>query len=70
MVNETTPKPCSHGSCKCQADAEASGSEIEKFCSEFCEKSDEGSPDFSRCGCGHSQCDATKQIGNEETFQD
>lgn len=50
---------CSHLPCKCHANG--------VYCGEFC-KSVEESCDDRKCGCGHMECDATKQMGNESTF--
>lgn len=60
MPSEVVSKPCNHVACKCQT---TEGS----CCSEFC-RNVETSEDNQRCGCGHTACDTTKEIGNESTF--
>jgi hypothetical protein len=52
-------QPCQHVPCKCRAAG--------AYCDSFCEEVETSSDDL-KCGCGHMMCDATKQIGNESTF--
>lgn len=51
---------CNNVACKCNVSAE-------DFCGDFCEVVDP-SEDDRHCGCGHTACDITKQLGNEGTF--
>ena len=55
------PHQCEHMSCKCNVDT------ADEFCGIFC-KDVETSEDDMKCGCGHMRCDATKEMGNENTF--
>jgi hypothetical protein len=61
MAVEFETHQCKHVACKCNANAEG------EFCDSFCEDV-ETSEDDKKCGCGHMACDATKQMGNESTF--
>jgi hypothetical protein len=54
-------QPCQRVACKC------STTSSEGFCNSFCSDV-ETSEDDQKCGCGHMACDATKQMGNESTF--
>lgn len=51
---------CEHLGCKCSA---TDG----HYCGLFCQDV-EVSEDDLKCGCGHSQCDYTREMGNESTF--
>ncbi|HEY9756462.1 MAG TPA: hypothetical protein V6C97_14945 [Oculatellaceae cyanobacterium] len=50
---------CKSMGCKCVVS--------DQYCNEFCAQV-ESSAESARCGCGHSACDLTKQIGNQSTF--
>ncbi|MBU6452719.1 MAG: hypothetical protein KGS72_13115 [Cyanobacteria bacterium REEB67] len=39
----------------------------EEYCNRFCQEV-EGPEDFHKCGCGHSHCDSTVQLGNDATL--
>lgn len=52
--------PCTNVPCQCNV----SGSD---FCADFCQLVDP-SEDDRHCGCGHTACDITKELGNEGTF--
>lgn len=49
---------CKSTACKCHIPSN------DDYCNEFCRRV-ESSEEVGRCGCGHSDCDVTKQIGNE-----
>src|SRR5581483_9830328 len=53
---------CVHVACKCNIDGNQS------YCSPFC-KDVETSEDDNRCGCGHTDCDTTPELGNVATFE-
>ncbi len=55
--------PCDHVPCKCPVP------EGKHCCSDYCEHDVEQSEQTGRCGCGHTACDTTSQMGNEETFE-
>ncbi|HEY9683029.1 MAG TPA: hypothetical protein V6C86_15740 [Oculatellaceae cyanobacterium] len=52
---------CKSMGCRCVV------SDQHQYCNEFCAQV-ESSAESARCGCGHSACDLTKQIGNQSTF--
>jgi len=51
---------CKHPACSCMTEGP-------EYCSKFCETV-ETSENMQQCGCGHTSCDMTGQIGNENTF--
>ncbi|MFA7336837.1 MAG: hypothetical protein WC028_08605 [Candidatus Obscuribacterales bacterium] len=51
---------CMHTACKCKVrDGEC--------CGDFCGNVDSTGED-PHCGCGHTDCDMTAEMGNEGTF--
>ena len=58
---QVVPHGCKVPSCKCHVQQD------QDYCNEFC-AGVETSSDLHRCGCGHSDCDLSKQLGNVSTF--
>jgi hypothetical protein len=59
---EPPPHVCRSTACKCMIPGD------QEYCNSFCANV-ETSGELHRCGCGHMNCDLTKQLGNEETFE-
>jgi hypothetical protein len=63
--NQVRFEPPEH-ECKC-ATCHCMVAGKEEYCNRFCEDV-EGPEEIHKCGCGHTHCDTTMQLGNDATL--